>query len=236
MLAGVRASYAHRTGTREHRLAMAKATGFTSMSDEYARLGVDKYYELHARDYRNVHYSEIVHAVDDMMSSMQQAGMVEDELSILDLACGSGEATMAVQAWQASHAGTAPGTIQIHGADPYTSPAYHERTGRVAETYSFEDVAAGCLEEAQREYNLCICSFALHLLHEKSRLWWTLNALAVSCQRLAILSPHKKPSVAANTGWELEREVVIERVRVRLFRSTIFWQHHHIRRACSSTT
>lgn len=200
-------------------------TGFTSMSDEYNRLGVQKYYEVHARDYRNVHYAEIIKAVDTLMQAYKESEGFTDSLSVLDLACGSGEATLALQRWQATHLARSraiiPTTITIDGADPYTGPAYEDRTGKVAASFSFEDVAAGCLGEQQLQYDLCICSFAMHLIQDKSYLWCTLNALARSCTFLALLSPHKKPDVASSTGWLLEHETVEERVRVRLYRSNM---------------
>lgn len=200
------------------------------MSDEYNRLGVDRYYELHARDYRNVHFPEIVTAVRVLMNTFQQRGFGHSKnnnrISVLDLACGSGEATLALKAWQRAHRASAPETqqvetLQVDGADPFTGPAYEERTGQTAASYSFDDVAGGCLTEKQLEYDLCVCSFAMHLLQDKSSLWCTLSALARSCNFLALLSPHKKPEVAPSSGWQLEYESVQERVRIRLFRSTL---------------
>lgn len=195
------------------------------MSDEYDRLGVEKYYELHARDYRNVHYSEIVTAVRVLMTVFLELHPVNSRLSVLDLACGSGEATLALQQWHSSasrsHADSEPIDLQVDGADPFTGPAFRERTGKIADSFSFEAVAEGCLAEQRREYDLCICSFAMHLLRDKSKLWCTLNALARSCTFLAILSPHKKPDVTATTGWQLEHESVEARVRVRLYRSMV---------------
>lgn len=210
---------------------MVKATGFTSMTDEYNRLGVDQYYTLHCEDYRNVHYPEIVRAVDTLMHHVMLTGEVDGRLRVLDLACGSGEATLALEEWKTTQAGTRLSSLSIDAADPYTGPAFEQRTGRTAEPFSFEDVANGYLAERQGEYDLCICSFALHLLQEKSRLWKTLHALAASCHFLAILSPHKRPDIAQNTGWQLEAEVVVERVRVRLFRSSLFAQHQQIRQS-----
>lgn len=195
------------------------------MSEEYNRLGVEKYYELHARDYRNVHYLEIVTAVEVLMTVFLDLQPVNQRLSVLDLACGSGEATLAVQQWHSSasssQSSSVPASIDVVSADPFTGPAFTERTGKTAESFSFEAVAEGCLAEQQREYDLCICSFAMHLIRDKSRLWCTLSALARSCTFLAILSPHKKPDVATTTGWLLEHESVEARVRVRLFRSML---------------
>jgi trans-aconitate methyltransferase len=198
---------------------MVKSTGFTSMTDEYERLGVDEYYRKHSADYRNVHFPEISAAMDEVLSQFVQRTGSMGCCRVLDLACGSGEATLAATRWQAHH--PVP-TMSIDGADPYTSPAYKDRTRRTAMTFSFQDIAMGCLTSQGLQYELCVCSFALHLIRDKSWLWRTLSALAESCAYLALLSPHKKPEVAHNTGWLLVHEAVVQRVRLRLFRSTMF--------------
>src|SRR5437763_911706 len=76
-----------------------------------------------------------------------------DLTRVLDLACGSGEATLALRELGA-------GTID--GVDPYTGAAYQARTGQPAEELSFEAIAGGALDG--RHYNLVVCSYALHLL------------------------------------------------------------------------
>jgi SAM-dependent methyltransferase len=128
---------------------------------------------------------------------------------VLDLACGSGEATLALREL---------GAGVIHGIDPYTGEAYRERTGQEAEPFSFEEIAAGVL--AGRTYSLIVCSFALHLL-EPSRLPGVCYRLAEVGETLLVLTPHKRPAIRPAWGWSLEGEHVHARVRMRYYCSSI---------------
>eukprot|EP00466_Bigelowiella_natans_P001394 jgi/Bigna1/139269/aug1.49_g13977 len=64
--------------------------------------------------------------------------------SVLDLACGSGEATIALQ----KYLGKAK--CNFTATDPYTFKAYAQRTGMEAEKYSFKDIANGCYSEKRQ--------------------------------------------------------------------------------------
>ena len=168
----------------------------------YEQHGVRGYYQRFGAGYRNPHEAAVAQALAAGVQTWQP-----DLRRVLDLACGSGEATLVLQAL---------GAAAIDGVDPYTGPAYLARTGQPAEPLSFEAIAAGAL--AGRRYSLIVCSYALHLL-EASRLpqlAYTLSQLAPS---LLILTPHKRPALRPDWGWEPVGEMVVERVRVRYFRS-----------------
>ena len=128
---------------------------------------------------------------------------------VLDLAAGSGEVTVALRGL---------GAARVHGVDPYTADAYAARTGAAAERLTFEDVAAGAL--AGRRYSLIACSFALHLC-EPSRLPAVCQQLALAGDALLILTPHKRPAIRPEWGWDLAGEVVVERVRARIYHTTV---------------
>jgi len=81
---------------------------------------------------------------------------------------------------------------------------------------SFEDVAAGAL--SGRKYSLVVCSFALHLC-EPSRLPAVAYQLSLVAPALLILTPHKRPHLREEWGWNLDGEQVVERVRSRFYRS-----------------
>ena len=53
--------------------------------------------------------------------------------------------------------------------------------------------------------------FSIHFL-------WAVSEIT---DDLLIISPHKRPYIKDTWGWELEEEIVIERVRSRHFSSTI---------------
>eukprot|EP00798_Chlamydomonas_sp_ICE-L_P022125 gene22125-29186_t len=160
-------------------------------------------------------------------------------INMLDLACGAGEATQAIYMWekvlngyqaapqhQKSRKDVGPDSkavaellnraLVVDACDPYTQAAYHQWTGQQAESFSFQDVADGCLLD--RAYHVCACSYALHVL-EGSKLFATLMSLSLVCGYLIVLSPHKKPSINAACGWEMKEHIVIERVHAWIYES-----------------
>lgn len=181
--------------------AKAANNGGLAIRRQYERLGAQAFYRQHGADYRNPHEAVIDAALRLVVPRWQL-----DLTRVLDLACGSGEATLALRDL---------GAARIEGVDPYTGAAYQARTGQAAEALSFEQIAGGALEG--REYSLIVCSFALHLL-AASRLPALLFRLAEIAPRLLILTPHKRPAIKAAWGWVLEDELVVERVRARVYR------------------
>ena len=171
-----------------------------SVRSGYADLGVEGYYLAHAADYRNPHEPAI---------GLCLAALVERRrpslAQVLDLACGSGEVSLALRGL---------GAARVDGMDPYTGAAYATRTGQVAEVISFEMIAGGAL--AGRRWPLIVCSFALHLL-PASRLAGTLTQLALCAPELWVITPHKRPDIRASWGWRLADEIVVERVRGRAY-------------------
>ena len=136
-----------------------------------------------------------------------------DLTHVLDLACGSGEATLALRDELARQD---RGAIAIDGLDPFTGAAYQARTGQAAEALSFEAIAGGALDG--RQYSLIVCSYALHLL-ELSRLPQLVYQLSRVAGALLVLTPHKRPLLRPEWGWALTGEMVIQRVRARGYRS-----------------
>ena len=159
-----------------------------------------QFYALHGEQYGNPHEQQI----GDVLTVCQNNWQL-DLREVLDLACGSGEATLCLRSL---------GAERIEGADPFTGEAYERRTGQTALPFSFEQIAAGALVE--RRYSLIVCSYALHLL-ERSRLPSLLAQLAQHSPALLILSPHKRPEIRAEWGWKLTTELYHRRVRARLF-------------------
>ncbi|CAK0809169.1 unnamed protein product [Prorocentrum cordatum] len=186
------------------------AGGFGSIRAAYGELGSGGYYEAHGEEYTNPHEPALKRALVTAFEAWEP--LLEPPVRrVHDLACGSGEASVAFGCWRGS-AGCA-----LDASDPYTHAAFENRLGRPCRRWSFEDVAAGVLEEEQ-PYDLVLASFCLHLL-EKSYLHTTLAALARSCRLLAVATPHKRPDIEGSTGWRLRSELVHERIRMRLYES-----------------
>lgn len=169
---------------------------------EYEQHSVRGFYEQYGKDYRNPHEAAIRAVLREGLSRWQV-----DLGHVLDLACGSGEVTLALQEMSCTN---------IDGIDPYTVEAYRGRTGKLAEAFTFEQIGDGVLEG--RRYSLIVCSFGLHLL-APSRL----PAVAYQLHRVApamiIITPHKRPQLRQAWGWRLEDELLMERVRARLYRT-----------------
>jgi SAM-dependent methyltransferase len=173
----------------------------TDIRPRYVEHGVAGFYEQFGSQYRNPHEPQIRALLGRLIPEWRL-----DVSRTLDLACGSGEATLILLEHGAG----------VLGADPFTRAAYRERTGLEAEAWSFEDIAHGALEG--RSFSLIVCSFALHLL-EPSRLPSVAFALSRAGEALLILTPHKRPNLRPEWGWNLEHETLESRVRARLYRT-----------------
>lgn len=191
---------------------------------------------LHLISYRNPHFDAIVAAAAVILdywfahsqdaaaapTGAQDGSATRPSMRILDLACGSGEASQAIELWWQNQCSSTPGLdvqppalgnaavdaarphdawarqLIIEAADPFTGAAYHQWTGRRAHSWSFEDVAAGLLLDNGLAYHLVVSSYALHVMDPASGTLFTcLQQLALCCQYLLILSPHKLPRVCA---------------------------------------
>lgn len=179
------------------------AAGAASVRGGYEAHGVAAYYRRFGAAYRNPHEPAVRRALGAAVAAWRP-----DLSRVLDLAAGSGEATLALRDL---------GAADVDGVDPYTAAAYEARTGRPAAALGFEDVAAGAL--AGRAYSLVVCSFALHLC-EPSRLPGVAAALALVSPALLVVTPHKRPVVRAEWGWGLAGELVVDRVRTRYYQAT----------------
>jgi SAM-dependent methyltransferase len=167
---------------------------------QYEQHSVRGFYEKFGAEYRNPHESTIAALVNLAVDRWQ---LNCDR--VLDLACGSGEVTLALR--DLGHTNTT-------GIDPYTYTAYQQRTGLEAETYSFADIAAGMLSE--RHYSLIICSFALHLI-PLSWLPLVVYQLKQIANSLVVITPNKSPFLRSQWGWTLVDEFESDRVRARLY-------------------
>ena len=134
--------------------------------------------------------------------------------------------------------------VFIDASDPFTYKAYDSRFPLLrCDTFSFEDIEDGAFSlqvENEKEeddddklddggadngemgeaprYDLIVCCFALHLAQE-SRMHCLFTQLALNCRHLIVVTPHKRPDVKEQMGFRLVEEALLERVRVRLYRT-----------------
>ena len=178
----------------------------SSIRSQYEQFGVGGFYSACGQEYANPHEPVVRRAV---IESIRRWPL--DLSNVLDLGCGSGEATLPLI--------ECDGTVC--GADAYTAEAYRKRTGRPAEVLRFEDVAAGALRG--RRYSLVVCSYAMHLA-DRSRLPGLAMELAIVAPAMLILTPHKRPVIRKEWRWNLEGEQLFSsgepqyvRVRARVY-------------------
>jgi hypothetical protein len=176
---------------------MAAAPAIRAAYEEH---GVEDFYRRFGATYRNPHEGAVRAAMREALTRW-----APDRAAVLDLACGSGEVTLALRD---------AGCGIVDGMDPYTGDAYLARTGQQAECHTFAEITAGALEG--RRYSLIVCSFALHLA-ESSRLPLLAYQLSRIAPALLVLSPHKRPALRPEWGWELRGELTVERVHARLY-------------------
>ena len=189
--------------------------------------GVDTFYAQHGSHYHNPHEPLVRTLVMQVMEQLfvDNVEQQQQPLAILDLAAGSGEVSRAVLAWHAmklqqqqhdddKHKKTFP-RLDLNAMDPFTAQAYETAVGRPCLDMSFADIAAQGLP---RQYDVVICSFALHLCPAPSLLYAVCVQLAMSSAKyLVILTPHKRPHITAAMGWTLQEEVVQQKVRRRTY-------------------
>lgn len=168
----------------------------------YVAHGVDGYYTRHGACYRNPHEDALAEAIH-----LAHAHAPLPAGRVLDLACGSGEATAAIEALGDGR------DRAFVGCDPYTGAAWRERTDHPLLEYTFAEVAAGALD-THGPFDLIVCSFALHLA-ERSRLPGLTWALSRIGRELLVLSPHKRPAI--ELGFAQVHAFAHRRVRVRRF-------------------
>src|SRR5690606_10386253 len=106
--------------------------------DLYGPGGPEGYYRQHGDDYRNPHEPAVVAALDLAATTWSAAALGPDGIDFgrtLDLAAGSGEATLALLRHFPD--------MDVEAIDPFTDRLYRHRTGRPCLAASFEDIATG---------------------------------------------------------------------------------------------
>uniref|UniRef100_A0A6B2LK95 Methyltransferase domain-containing protein n=1 Tax=Arcella intermedia TaxID=1963864 RepID=A0A6B2LK95_9EUKA len=177
-------------------------------------MGVEGYYEKHGAEYVNPREEEVRKALAACLTLWtKEQGLVFG--SVLDLACGSGEATLVVERWAKAR----NLSVVVNATDPFTYDAFEARVGRKALRFGFEDIEAGELEK--HSFDLIVSSFAMHLV-EEDRLFSTCQQMALNSKFLIVVSPHKRPFITAAMGWILKHENIVGRIKSRLYSSIYY--------------
>ena len=177
----------------------------------YGPRGPEGYYREHGDDYANPHEPAVAACVGHMVREWSGPEGI-DLTHVLDLAAGSGEATVALLRER-------PESI-VDAIDPFTHALYLARTGQPCRAVSFEQIACGEVELG--EYTCIIASCALHLSPD-SWLPGLCLALARSTRDLVVMTPMTRPRIRAEWGWRLVEATSCEEggksLRLRWYRA-----------------
>jgi len=176
-----------------------------SIRSKYQKYGVKNFYQWYYNEYNNPHEPIINKSIIYINKEWNV-----DFSKTLDLACGKGEVTKTLLKL---------GYNNIEGVDAYSCKFYEDETNKKCDPLSFDDIINGDLDD--ENYTCIVCSFALHLL-EPSKLPIFLYKLSQISNQLLILSPHKRPEIKEEWGWTIENEIIIDKVRIRLFNNNNF--------------
>ena len=168
----------------------------TSIRKQYEIHGVKNYYANMANQYSNPHEPQ----VQQLLKQLNLSG------TVLDLACGDGSASLALN-----------NDCTIVGCDPYLYEQYEERTGFPCYPYSFDDIFNGVLGNIN--FDVIVCSFAMHLC-EESKLNVLLYQLSRLSNKLVIISPHKRPIISENY-WAIKQKYKADKVRCKTYISKV---------------
>lgn len=151
-------------------------TDIAAIRTQYEAVGVENYYKENANSYKNPHEKSIKNILENFLFERD----IDKNIRILDLCCGGGEISKIL---------LNNGFKNISGLDPFTHELYKKQTGLECDIYDFKDLATG---KFKKEFDLIICSFALHLAPESMlpNILYNLNT-----SNLIIISPNKKPQI-----------------------------------------
>eukprot|EP00835_Amoeboradix_gromovi_P002178 NODE_117_length_18986_cov_0.639540.p9 type:complete len:180 gc:universal NODE_117_length_18986_cov_0.639540:10135-9596(-) len=171
--------------------------------------GVENFYLSKGKSYRNPHEERVQKVVMVLHKTCNLGNYIGS--SVLDVACGSGEASLALQKISPS--------ANYSFIDPYTSHSLKSRIPTAdCMSFTFMDIANGALEG--RSYDLCIISYAFHLVPKNILALFTMQ-LSCICKFMLLIHPHKKDK--CNQGFTLIREAKFDQTVAYLYSSNSFY-------------
>ena len=69
-----------------------------------------------------------------------------------------------------------------------------------------------------QKYDTIVCSYALHLC-DSSKLPIVIYQLSLITNRLIVISPHKKPKINEEWGFNLTENYYLNKIRIKIYKS-----------------
>ena len=142
---------------------------------EYKTYGVDNFYKNFSKIYKNPHEEKI----DNIYKKYIKEEIKKND-KILDIACGDGLISRLILNYNENN--------NVDGLDPYFSNQY------VKYNMDFKDIVSGKLLKEKLFYDVCICSYAFHLIPNEM-VYDFLTQLSFISSKLIIISPSKKLTI-----------------------------------------
>eukprot|EP00834_Sanchytrium_tribonematis_P005559 NODE_345_length_9042_cov_0.258973.p4 type:complete len:189 gc:universal NODE_345_length_9042_cov_0.258973:1331-765(-) len=173
--------------------------------------GVDVFYIEKGDSYRNPHEERVLKVIKSMHKKFNLQKYTGTR--ILDLACGSGEASIAL-----SQVCT---NLQFTFIDPYTKNALSQRiSNSTCHNISFMDIVNGSLNEIQPDsFHLIVISYAFHLIPQNIEKLFTME-ISLHCNYLLLIHPHKRNKDIC--GFQLLHEDKFDQTVAYLYQSNNF--------------
>lgn len=137
--------------------------------------GVESFYKDNGKDYKNPHEDRVVRVLRAMAPHLHKRVIS----SVIDIACGSGEASLALLQWF---------PYKVTFVDPYTKAALLKR---IPEATCLEYHFLDLIEKEWPCHDLAVVSYAYHLLPKSLETLFCMT-LASRVKHLLLVHPHKK--------------------------------------------
>jgi hypothetical protein len=197
------------------------AKGLKGFTGVYNSVGAPEYYSQDSVKctYRNPHSKKFGVIVDRIIEKLDFAS--ENFGAVLDLACGGGEISCLLQKY-----GEEKVPNEILGCDPYLHELYRLKTGLQCFDYSFEDIISGkrncqkqILGKLERKLGVIICSYAMHLCDEVTKLCKVLSTMT---KFLCVITPHGLPYITKAMNFEPFYCFKFKNIKVNIYMSSFY--------------
>lgn len=167
------------------------------ITNQYRKIGVDKYYEDFSFEYENPHKGNVISCLEKIYDKKWS--------NILDLACGDGLISKWIKFYNQD--------AEIIGCDKFMHDRYQKETGNFCYQHSFEDIANHKVS-FDTHFDVIICSYAIDLVPSSymAKLLWELSNIS---NNLLLIRPNNH--LIESYEWTLSNKIKVEKSRATLY-------------------